>query len=106
MFARGADGTGAPRNANGPASRARLNRLRGVRAGLLRVDDDRLDRRRDAVADPDDDLVGADVADRLLEVDVAAVDVEPAGVLDRVGDVLRGDRAEQAAVVAGLLRDR
>ena len=31
---------------------------------------------------------------------------DAARVLDRVGDVLRGDRAEQAAVVAGLLRDR
>ena len=46
------------------------------------------------------------MADRLLEVDLAAVDGDAAGVADRVGDVLRRDGAEQAPVVAGLLRDR
>src|SRR3712207_7214603 len=50
-----------------------------------------------------DDHVRADVADRLLEVHLAAVDLEAAGVLDRLGDVLRGDGAEEAAVVARLL---
>ena len=35
-----------------------------------------------------------------------AVDRDAAGFLDRVGDVLRGDGAEQAAVLARLVRDR
>src|SRR3954453_7440884 len=74
-------------------------------AWLLLVDDDRLDGRRDVVGDLHDDHVGADVLDRLLEVDLPAVELEPAGVADRVGDVLRGDRAEQAAVIARLLVD-
>jgi hypothetical protein len=39
-------------------------------------------------------------------VHLAAVDLEAARLLDGVRDVLRGDRAEQAAVVAGLLADR
>ena len=60
---------------------------------------------RHAVADLDRDHAGADRLDRLLEVDLAAVDVDAAGLLDRVDDVLRGDRAEQAAVVAGLVGD-
>jgi hypothetical protein len=46
------------------------------------------------------------VLDRLVEVDLAAVDRDAARLLDGVGDVLRGDRAEQAPVVAGLLADR
>ena len=68
------------------------------------LDDHRLDGRGDAVLDLDDDHVRADVPDRLLEVDLAPVDLDAARLADRVGDVLRGDRAEQAAVVAGLLR--
>ena len=44
---------------------------------LLLLDDDRLDRRGDAVGDLDDDHVGADVADRVVEVDVAPVDARP-----------------------------
>jgi hypothetical protein len=50
--------------------------------------------------------VGAGVADRLLEVHLAAVQLHAAGLLDGVDDVLRGDRAEQAAVVTRGLRDR
>src|SRR5205085_12502088 len=46
------------------------------------------------------------MADRILEMDLAAVDADAAGVADRVGDVLRGHRTEQPAVVARLLRDR
>jgi hypothetical protein len=74
-----------------------------ARSGL---GDDRLDRRRHAVVELDDHHVGADVADRLLEVDAAAVDGDAARLADRVGDVLRGHRAEQAPVLAGLLGDR
>ena len=78
----------------------------GFAAELLLLDDHRLDGRHHAVLDLDDDHVRADVADRLLEVDLALVDLDPARVADRVGDVLGGDRAEQASVVAGLLGDR
>src|SRR3954470_2858480 len=75
------------------------------RSLLLLFDDERLDGRRHAVGDLDDDHVGADVLDRLLEVDLPAVDLQAAGVADRVGDVLGGDRAEQPPVLARLLRD-
>ena len=71
---------------------------------LLLLDDHGLDGRGDAVLDLDDDHARADGADRLLEVDLAAVDRDAAGLLDRVDDVLRRDGAEQAAVVAGLVR--
>ena len=37
---------------------------------------------------------------------LALVDAEPARLLDRVDDLLRGHRAEQAAVLAGLVGDR
>src|SRR3954469_303840 len=72
---------------------------------LLLIDDDRLDGRRDVVGDLHDDHVRADVLDRLVEVDLPAVELQAAGVADRIGDVLGGDRPEQAAVLAGLLVD-
>ncbi len=91
-------------------TRAALALLRGEApcrgAALLLLDDHRLDGRVHALVDLDDDHVRADVADRLLELDLAAVDSDSAGLADRVGDVLRGDRAEQTAVLAGLLLDR
>src|SRR4051812_40811301 len=75
--------------------------LRTPRAGqLLLFDHQRLDGRRHAVGDLHDDHVGADVLDRLLEVDLPAVDLQAAGIADRVGDVLGRDRAEQPAVLA------
>src|SRR4051812_38257079 len=74
--------------------------------GLVLLDDHGLDGRDDAVLDLDLDHARPDGADRLLEVDLAAVDRDAAGLLDRVDDVLRRDRAEQAAVVARLVRDR
>src|SRR4051794_3873913 len=79
---------------------------KGRAVTLLLLDDHRLDGRGDAVLDLDVDHAGADRADRLLEVDLAAVDLDAAGLLDRVDDVLRGDRTEQTAVVAGLVGDR
>src|SRR4051794_17721596 len=79
---------------------------KGRAVTLLLLDDHRLDGRGDAVLDLDVDHAGADRADRLLEVDLAAIDRDAAGLLDRIDDVLRRDRAEQAAVVAGLVRDR
>ena len=45
--------------------------------------DDRLHRGDRAVGDLDLDHVGADLADRLLEADVAAVDAQVAGLADR-----------------------
>src|SRR4051812_2675371 len=74
--------------------------------GLFLLDGHGLDGRDDAVLDLDLDHARPDGADRLLEVDLAAVDRDAAGLLDRVDDVLRRDRAEQAAVVARLVRDR
>src|SRR5258708_6459457 len=58
------------------------------------------------VDDVHDDHVGTDVLDRLRQVHVAFVDLQPARFLDRRSDVLRGDRSEQATVGAGLLGDR
>ena len=63
----------------------------------------------DAVAPPgklDLDHVGADLADRVVEVDLAAVDLEPARLGDRVGDLGAGDRAVELAVLAGAVLDR
>ena len=50
-------------------------------------------------------LVQADVADRLSEVDPMPVDLHPRRRLDRLGDLRRGDRAEQPTVGTGLCRD-
>src|SRR4051794_22803031 len=74
-------------------------------SGLLLLADDGLHRRGDAVGDLDLDDAGADRLDRLLEADVAAIDVDAARLLDRVDDVLRGDGAEEAAVLARLMGD-
>ena len=68
--------------------------------------DDGLDGRGDAIVHLDRDHVGSRVADRLLQVDLATVEPQAAGLADRVDDLLSGDRAEQAAVVAGGMRDR
>ena len=51
--------------------------------------------------DLDRDLVGAERLERLLEVDLVAVDLDPAAG-ERVGDVLRGDRAVELAALADL----
>src|SRR5829696_6050278 len=74
-------------------------------AALLLFDDHRLDGRGDVVGDLDDDHARADGADRLVEVDLAAIDADAARLADGVDDVLRRDGAEQAPVVAGLVRD-
>src|SRR5689334_3236782 len=89
-----------------PRFRGRLCAGKRLVPRLLLLDDHRLDGRGDAVLDLDVDHPGADRADRLLEVDLAAIDLDAAGLLDRVDDVLRRHGAEQAAVVAGLVRDR
>src|SRR5919198_65098 len=73
---------------------------------LLLLDDHRLDGRGDAGRDLDLDHPRADGLDRLAEADVVAVDRDAAGLLDRVRDVLRGHGAEEAALLAGLVRDR
>jgi hypothetical protein len=81
--------------------------VRGAsRKELLLFDDHRLDGRGDVVGDLDDHHARPDGLDRLVEVDLALVELDAAGLADRIDDVLRGDGAEQAAVVAGLVRDR
>src|SRR3954452_8686449 len=67
--------------------------------------DDRLDLRGHALVHLDRDHVRAGGPDRVLELDLALVELEAARLLDRVDDVLRGDGAEQPAVVARRLRD-
>src|SRR5690349_5345137 len=69
-------------------------------------DDHGLDGRRHLIGDLDHDHVGPGVTNGVLEVDLAAIDLDPTCVTDRLGDVLRGHRAEQAPIVARLLRDR
>ena len=44
--------------------------------------------------------------DRLVQLDLATIEPEAARLADGVDDLLRGDRAEQTAVVAGRMRDR
>src|SRR5688500_10538253 len=60
--------------------------------------DDGLDLGGHAVVDLDGDHVRAGGLDRLVEVDAALVDLEAAGLLDRVDDVLRRDGSEEPAV--------
>src|SRR5690606_20346232 len=60
-----------------------------------------VDGRRDLGVQLDGDLVRAGALDRVDDLDAAAVDLGPAGGLHGVGDVARGDRAEQAAGLAG-----
>src|SRR3954454_8814863 len=72
---------------------------------LLRLGDDGLDRRRDPAADLDLDHESAGLADRLLEADLLAVDLDAAGGLDRLGDLGGGDGAEELAVLPGAVVD-
>ena len=51
--------------------------------------------------DLDRDLVGAEALERLLEVDLVAVDDDPPPA-QRIGDVLGRDRAVELAAVADL----
>ena len=68
-----------------------------VKPTLFLGDDHRLDRRGHVVDDLDDDHVRADVLDRLGQVDVAFVDLQPARFFDRGGDVLSRDRPTEAS---------
>src|SRR5829696_2250947 len=90
----------APPGVPAPCDRFVAGLDEGV-TGLLLLDDHRLDGRRDAGRDLDLDHARADRLDRL----VAVVDANAARLLDGVDDVLRGDRAEEPAVVASLVRD-
>src|SRR5436305_925335 len=93
------DGPGAPER-QGPARRRALGTTVCDQVGArwaparLQLGDDGLDGRLDARGDLDGDHVRADGLDRLVEVDVPAVDPQAARLVDRVGDVLGGDRAE------------
>src|SRR5438270_1527576 len=93
-----------PAHASGDRSRPWRSGERA--APLLLRDDHCLDRRGRVFGDIDDDHVRADVLDRLGQMHVASVDFQSARFSNRGHDVLRGHRAEQAAVRAGLLRDR
>src|SRR5690242_15766843 len=66
----------------------------------LGFDDDR-DFGREALVDLDRDLVGAQRLQRLLEVVLVTVDLDPSAS-ERVGDVLRRDRAVELAALADL----
>src|SRR2546421_4770742 len=68
--------------------------------------DDRLYLSGDALVDLDRDHVRTGRANRVIELHLPPVELQATSLLDRVDDVLRGDGAEQAAVVAGRLRDR
>src|SRR3954447_23316226 len=72
---------------------------------LLLLDHHGLDRGGDALVDLHDHHARADRADGLVEMDLAAVDGDAAGLLNGVDDVLCGDGAEEPSVVAGLMRD-
>src|SRR5829696_498643 len=79
----------------------------GLRLGTLsHLGDDRLDRGGRPAANLDLDHVGAGLANRILEADLLAIDLDPARGLDRVGDLGRGDRAEELAVLPGAVVDR
>src|SRR5882762_1779389 len=57
--------------------------------------------RREAGKDLDRDLVRSERLERLLEIDLVAIDRDPAPA-EGVGDVLRGDRAVELAALADL----
>ena len=75
-------------------------RPRPPRGSALGLDDDR-DLRGHASEDLDRDLVCAERLERLLEVDLVAVYVDPAAG-QRTGDALRRDRAVELAAFADL----
>src|SRR5436190_7746265 len=69
---------------------------------LLTLDDHRFHVGRGALGELDLDQVGADVTDRLLELDLALVDLQAARVADRIGNLGGRDRPVEAAIGAGL----
>jgi hypothetical protein len=74
-------------------------------SALLLFGDDRLDAGGRSASQLNLDHVGAGLVDRLLEADLAAVDLQTAGITNRVRDLLRRDRAEELAVLAGAVVD-
>src|ERR1044072_9167034 len=84
-------GPGAPR---GWCDRPLLGSDDGLHGGL------------DAAGDLDLDQVCAGLADRLVEVNLLLLYREAAGGLDRVGDLRRGDGAEELAVFSRAVVDR
>src|SRR4051794_24835894 len=85
---------------------AREQRRRRPALDSAFLGDDRLHRGDGAIGELDLDHVGADLANRLLEADLAPVDAKITSVLDRVGDLLGPDGAEELAVLAGTLINR
>ena len=76
-----------------------------VLISLFLFGDDRLDRSDRAVGYFDVDHVGADLVDRGIEADLAAIDLDGTGVTDRLGDLLGGDGAVELAVFTGTVMD-
>src|ERR671911_3098832 len=66
---------------------------------------DHLDARLDVAVDLYGHLVGTEGLDGLGEPDATPVEVYAAGVLDRVGDIRGGDRAEEPLVLTGTRLD-
>ena len=60
----------------------------------------------DALGHLDGDHVGTGGLDRLVQVDPPLVELQPAGLLDGIHDLLTGDRAKEPPVVARLVGDR
>src|SRR4051794_16575394 len=87
---------GAPARSGAAGQRA----ARARRALALRLDDDR-DLGRHPREDLDRDLVGPERLERLVELDLVSVDVD-AAARQRVGDVLRRDRAVELAALTDL----
>src|SRR4051812_4754225 len=84
---------------------AREQRRRRQALGSAFLGDDRLHRGDGAIGELDLDHVGADLANRLLEANLAPVDAQVAGILDRVSDLLGPDGAEELAILTSALVD-
>src|SRR4051794_22038777 len=83
--------------AGGPGGTSEARRAAAL---PLRLDQDG-DLGRQPAIHLDRDLVRAERLQRLLEIDLVAVDLDPAAS-ERVGDVLRRDRAVELAALADL----
>ena len=75
-------------------------------ATRLLLGDDRLDRCLDAAVEFNLDVVAAGLLDRLIEANLALVELNTASFEDRIGNILRRNRTEETTVFAGLRRNR
>src|SRR5436309_2396783 len=97
----GGSRSGVPPSAWSGATVAKAWEIAGLAGGH-----DGLDGRGDTVVHLDRDHVRSRGLDRLLELDLAAVQLQSASLADGIDDLLRGDRAEQPAVVTCGVGDR